>query len=37
MDLTVLTRIESLDVRTYVGDLIRGFRDDVAERLQRLS
>jgi len=37
MDLTVLTKVESLDVETYVRDLIRGFRDDVAERLERLS
>jgi LmbE family N-acetylglucosaminyl deacetylase len=37
MDLTVLTKIETLDVRTYVRDLIREFRDDVTERLDRLS
>ena len=37
MDLTVLTKVESLEVETYVRDLIRGFRDDVTARLERLS
>ena len=37
MDLTVLTKIESLDVRTYVRELIRDFRDDVTERLMRFA
>ncbi len=37
MDLTVLAKVDSLDVETYLRDLIRGFRDDVMARLERLS
>ena len=37
MDLTVLAKVDSLDAETYMRDLIRGFRDDVTARLERLA
>lgn len=37
MDLTVLTRVESMEVKTYVGELLRRFRDEVTARLKSLG
>jgi hypothetical protein len=37
MDLTVLTRVDSLDVKTYVRELVRRFRDEVTGRLEALE
>jgi len=37
MDLTVLTRVDSLDVKTYVRELVRRFRDEVTTRLDALG
>ncbi len=37
MDLTVLARVDSLDVEACVRGMLRRFRDDVAARLRRLS
>ena len=37
MDLTVLTRVDSLDVKTYVRELVRRFRDEVTARLESLE
>jgi len=36
MDLTVLARVDSLDVETFTTGLLRRFRDDVTARLRRL-
>ncbi|MDD2764385.1 MAG: PIG-L family deacetylase [Opitutaceae bacterium] len=37
MDLTILARVDTLHVETYVRDLLRGFHDDVAARLKRFG
>ena len=37
MDLTVLTKVDSLDVKTYVRGLVRRFRDDATARLEALG
>jgi hypothetical protein len=37
MDLTVLARVDSLDVEACVRGMMRRFRDDVAARLRKLS
>jgi LmbE family N-acetylglucosaminyl deacetylase len=37
MDLTVLARVDSLDVEAFMQGLVRRFRDDVAARLRKLS
>jgi len=37
MDLTILTRMDSLEVKTYLRELIRRFRDDVTARLEALG
>jgi LmbE family N-acetylglucosaminyl deacetylase len=37
MDLTVLTRVDSMEVKTYVRELVRRFRDEVMARLDSLS
>jgi LmbE family N-acetylglucosaminyl deacetylase len=37
MDLTILTRVDSLDVKTYVRDLARRFRDEATARLEALG
>jgi LmbE family N-acetylglucosaminyl deacetylase len=36
MDLTILTRVDSMDVKTYVRELLRRFRDEVTARLESL-
>ena len=37
MDLTILAKVDSLDVETHVRGLIRRFRDDVTARLKRFG
>jgi hypothetical protein len=37
MDLTILAKVDSLDVEAYVRGLIRRFCDDVTARLRRLG
>jgi hypothetical protein len=37
MDLTILTRVDSLEVKTYVRELVRRLRDEATARLQALS
>jgi LmbE family N-acetylglucosaminyl deacetylase len=37
MDLTVLTRVDTMDVKTYVRELVRRFRDEVTARLDALG
>jgi LmbE family N-acetylglucosaminyl deacetylase len=37
MDLTVLTRVDSMDVKTYVRELVRRFRDEATARLELLG
>jgi LmbE family N-acetylglucosaminyl deacetylase len=37
MDLTILAKVDSLDVETYVRGLMRRFRDDVTARLKRFG
>jgi LmbE family N-acetylglucosaminyl deacetylase len=37
MDLTILAKVDSLDVETHMRGLIRRFRDDVSARLKRFA
>ena len=37
MDLTILTRVDSLEVKTYVRGLVRRFQEDVTARLDSLG
>ena len=37
MDLTVLARVDSLDVEAFLQGLVRRFRDDATARLRKLS
>ena len=37
MDLTILAKIDSLDVEAHVQGLLRRFRDDVIARLRKLG
>jgi hypothetical protein len=37
MDLTILAKVDSLDVEAHVRGLLRRFRDDVTARLRKFG